>query len=384
MPTLLSNLSLPAAAVAAITAIASAAPGDEAKFAPDAAGFRAIAQPYFERHCVACHGDKKTKGELHLARDLKNDFLSMAESAKWGEILDAVNAHEMPPEDEPQPTPEEAGKFADWVAGELVRAEVSKKATKVVLRRLNRTEYANTIRDLLGVRFDPDAFPADPPAGGFDNIGSALSLSPLHLELYYEAAQAIIGEAIVPGEQPPAIKWRFEPEESTAGADRTRVERGKNRIILNGGRNEHIDGFTVAPDRLGPADRSRDFALEHPGDYIIRFRAASRVPTREAVVKMMRGALTEREKGGGGEAARTSIPPAWKQQLEHFRTEPMHGYATRRGSGSRSTSALQPTFARELTSTPIFLRRRSSRSGFPSTPSGRASALNTPTICPAC
>ena len=56
MPTLLSNLSLPAAAVAAITAIASAAPGDEAKFAPDAAGFRAIAQPYFERHCVACHG----------------------------------------------------------------------------------------------------------------------------------------------------------------------------------------------------------------------------------------------------------------------------------------------------------------------------------------
>ena len=66
----------------------------------------------------------------------------------------------------------------------------------MVLRRLNRAEYANTIRDLLGVDFDPEAFPEDPPAGGFDNNGSALTRSPLHLELYYDASRigARLGE----------------------------------------------------------------------------------------------------------------------------------------------------------------------------------------------
>lgn len=303
------------------------ASAEDVTFVPDAAGFRDIVQPYFETYCIDCHNAKKSKGELNLERHVASDFLNRVEAGKWGEILDAVHSHEMPPEDETQPSVDEAGKFADWVAGELARAEISKKSTQVVLRRLNRHEYANTIRDLLGVDFDIEAFPEDPPSGGFDNIGAALTMSPLHLELYYDAARRIVDEAIVQEAQAPAINWHFEPEESTAGADRTRVERGENRIILNSGRNEYIDGFTAL--RSTDWDRQagfRDFKLENAGEYILRIRAASRVPKRDAVVAAMRPKLMERAKKEAEERGR-EVDLKWvEKELDHFRIDPMYDY----------------------------------------------------------
>ncbi|RYD73743.1 MAG: DUF1587 domain-containing protein, partial [Verrucomicrobiaceae bacterium] len=148
---------------------------------PDAVGFTKVAQPFLKEHCIRCHGPEKQKGELRLDT-LANNFADPLVKEKWAEVINTVNSHEMPPEEEPQPKPEEAGPFADWISGELARAEIAKRSTSIVLRRLNRAEYNNTIRDLIGVNFLPaEKFPEDPPASGFDNIGRALTVSPLHL-----------------------------------------------------------------------------------------------------------------------------------------------------------------------------------------------------------
>ncbi len=119
---------------------------------PDHAGFSNIVQPFLKEHCVSCHGPEKQKGKLRLDT-LANDFGDPSAVTKWKEVVNSVNAHEMPPEDEKQPTPEAAAKFAAWLDGELARGEMAKRSTRVVLRRMNRAEYDNTIRDLVGVDF---------------------------------------------------------------------------------------------------------------------------------------------------------------------------------------------------------------------------------------
>src|SRR5690606_17835292 len=80
---------------------------------------------------------------------------------------------------------------------------------RVTIRRLNREEYNNTIRDLVGVDFDPaEGFPADDTGYGFDNIGDVLSLSPIMLEKYMNAAQRILDEAVVIGlPKPPTVSY---------------------------------------------------------------------------------------------------------------------------------------------------------------------------------
>ena len=122
----------------------------------DAEGFGRIAHPYLKEHCIRCHGPEKSKGKLRVDTMLPNTFLDGSTRSKWAEVLNAVNSHEMPPEDEPQPDPTSAGKFTDWVTAELGRAEIASRSASVVLRRLNRTEYNNTVSDLFhGLDFRP-------------------------------------------------------------------------------------------------------------------------------------------------------------------------------------------------------------------------------------
>lgn len=125
----------------------------------------------------------------------------------------------------------------DWITAQTVRVELELRERTVVLRLLNRSEYRNTIRDLVGIDFDTSGFPQDPPAGGFDNNGSALTMSPLHVEMYLAAAQQILDRALVEGEQPASIRWRFEPK--AGPADRTRVRLDpKNNPLVNGNNNQ--------------------------------------------------------------------------------------------------------------------------------------------------
>ncbi len=310
--------------------VLSAASADDDVFRADEAGYRDIAVPFFEQHCIACHGPDEENGGLRVDTLTANDFASPLTAGHWGEILNAVNSHQMPPEDEPQPDAEATGEFADWVLSQLSAGEKAQRITSFVLRRLNREEYNNTIRDLVGVDFRPaDEFPEDGAAGGFDNNGSALTVSPLHLELYYQAATEIWDQAIYEGEQPPGLTWRFDPEQNTEGLDRHRVERDGNRVLLNPGNNQIEGDWTVVHHESWDTSIGfRDFALPYPGEYIIRFRACGIVPTREEVIDSVREILIHRDEEEAGRTLRGNpeFDAKIEEELQHFRDDRMYDY----------------------------------------------------------
>ena len=306
-----------------------AARADEKAYAADATGFAKIAQPFLQEHCVKCHGPEKQKAKLRLDT-LENQFTHPAVAAKWAEVVTSINTHQMPPEEEKQPEPAASGRLVDWLTDELGRAEIARRSTRVVLRRINRSEYNTPLRDLVGVNYSPaDSFPEDPPAGGFDNIGQALSISPLQLELYYSAARQVLDRALVEGAQPGMIKWHFEPEENTLGTDRLRVKRDGNNILLNPGENLVTNGLTVVRrESWNTGIGFRDFKVPAEGEYIIRFRAAGRVPLRAEVVSSAAKILGQRRDEES--AKRPERKAQWDQrfteELKHFETARLYDY----------------------------------------------------------
>jgi len=310
-------------------AVVGVARAEEAAYAVDATGFAQVVQPFLQAHCVKCHGPEKQKAKLRLDT-LQNQFTHPAVAAKWAEVVTSINAHQMPPEEEEPPELAESGRFVDWLTTELGRAEIARRSTRVVLRRLNRSEYNNTLRDLVGVDSSPaDSFPEDPPAGGFDNIGQALSISPLQLELYYSAARQILDRALVEGAQPASIKWRFEPEENTQGTDRLRVKRDGNNILLNPGENRITNGWTfVRRESWNTGIGFRDFKVPAEGEYIIRFRAAGRVPSRAAVVASVATVLGQRrdEETAKRPERKTQLEQRFREELQHFETARLYDY----------------------------------------------------------
>jgi mono/diheme cytochrome c family protein len=295
--------------VAALAAVSLAQ--DRDSYRPDHDGYTRIAVPFFEENCVRCHGPREENGNLRVDRLTPDDFASPLTMMRWGEVLNMVNSHQMPPAEERQPDPGDAGRFADWVLSQLAAGERARQTTDFVLRRLNRAEYDNTIRDLVGVSFRPAAdFPEDGAASGFDNNGSALTVSPLHLELYYEAAKKILDGAIYTGRQPRSLTWRFDPEDNTLGLDRLRVDRDGQRIWLNPGNNKIENGWTIIHHDFWDTSLGfRGFTLPFEGEYVVRFRAYGHVPTRDDVIASIR---------------ELSNPSA--TELAHFRDDAMYDY----------------------------------------------------------
>src|SRR5205823_6573415 len=115
-----------------------------------------IAQPFFAEHCTSCHGEKKQKGELRVDT-LRIDFDSPKIMGHWEEIMNRINSGDMPPDDKPRPKADDIARVSEWIAGQLRDADSAKNSSsseRVAFRKLSREEYANTIRDLLGVTFD--------------------------------------------------------------------------------------------------------------------------------------------------------------------------------------------------------------------------------------
>ena len=159
------------------------------------------AEPYeafIEKHCARCHGPEKEKGELRFDK-LSRDFKLGADSHHWAEAMEQVNSGEMPPkkDKEPKPTQAEIAAFVASLDGALKEGRASRLAARpsVTHYRLSRKEYQNTVYDLLGARYNP-AVPGglneDTLWHGFERIGSALSLSPSHVDRYYRAAEAVL------------------------------------------------------------------------------------------------------------------------------------------------------------------------------------------------
>ncbi|MEM7386020.1 MAG: DUF1587 domain-containing protein, partial [Verrucomicrobiota bacterium] len=153
---------------------------------------------YVQNHCTRCHGNEKQKGDRRFDQ-LKADFTSTESLETWQEILDVINGGEMPPEDEAQPPAEETEALIDLLTSQLEAARRTLAPDRAQVRRLNRYEYLDTIRDLCGVNtesFDPTTtFPADERVDGFENIGEELVLSDYQLQQYLEAGSQVIDKA---------------------------------------------------------------------------------------------------------------------------------------------------------------------------------------------
>lgn len=176
-------------------------------------GFESQVQPFLTKNCLGCHNAKLQSGELNLAAYRNSSTLK--ERDLWERVVQKIRTGEMPPKPLPRPKQQDVDGVVGWIEGEFARMDRETPADpgRVTARRLNRFEYNNTVRDLLGVEFRPaDDFPADDSGYGFDNIGDVLSLSPVLMEKYLAAADRITGEALglTPPMKPTAARYKTE------------------------------------------------------------------------------------------------------------------------------------------------------------------------------
>ena len=154
-------------------------------------------RPILEDYCYACHGNGLKKGGVVLD-ELGVDQARLRDHDLWWRVLKNVRAGIMPPAGKPGPTDHERRLLEEWIKyGALGIDPKNPDPGRVTVRRLNRVEYRNTVRDLIGVDYDTSSeFPPDDTGHGFDNIGDVLTLSPLLLEKYITAAKAIVSVAV--------------------------------------------------------------------------------------------------------------------------------------------------------------------------------------------
>jgi cytochrome c553 len=170
------------------------APADQT----DAAAFEKSVPPVLAKTCAPCHNDRLTSGGLNLAPFSTPGSIT-EHRAGWEKILQKLRTGEMPPEGVQRPPEDQIDALIKFIEGEFERADRNLKPDpgRVTARRMNRNEYSNTIRDLLGVDFRAEKdFPTDDSGHGFDNIGEVLTISPVLMEKYLAAAESIAARAL--------------------------------------------------------------------------------------------------------------------------------------------------------------------------------------------
>jgi mono/diheme cytochrome c family protein len=175
-------------------------------------GFESLVRPFVTKNCISCHGNEKHKRDLNF-ESLTSVKTLIEDRDRWDEVVLKLRHREMPPDEEPQPPEHQRQAVAAWLARELARIDrlTPPDPGHITARRLNRAEYNNTIRDLLGVDVRPaDDFPQDDSGYGFDNIADVLSLSPALMEKYMSAADRVARAALfgAPVLQPTLVRLR--------------------------------------------------------------------------------------------------------------------------------------------------------------------------------
>jgi len=184
-------------------------------------------RPLLERHCGSCHGADKQEARLRLDT-LPLDIASPQAAETWQKVLNAMNSGEMPPEDAAQPEDGAKADFLDDLAKTLVvaRKSLADQHGAITMRRLNRREYATTIRDLLGVDVDVRSLPTDASDASFDTVGSSLFMSSDQFELYRELGKKSVSEAFALATNvTPVQTHRVEPEEAENKRRLAEIER---------------------------------------------------------------------------------------------------------------------------------------------------------------
>jgi hypothetical protein len=152
---------------------------------------------FLKTNCGKCHTGADTDSGVRLD-DLPLEITTTEAADRWQKVMNVLNAGEMPPEDTPQPEREAKTEFLADLAQELVvaRKVIGEQGTKQIIRRLNKREYRNTIRDVLGVEIDVTELPQDGGAGSMDTVGAGLAMSSDQFETYLALGRKAIDEAI--------------------------------------------------------------------------------------------------------------------------------------------------------------------------------------------
>lgn len=195
--------------------------------------YTADIEPILINYCYDCHGDGASKGKVAL-----DAHASPADRDKdisfWDRIYKNMEVHAMPPTGKDQPNPEERDKVLAWIERAVFRLDPGQPDPgRVTLRRLNRTEYNNTVRDLFGVQgLNPaERFPSDDTGYGFDTIGEVLRVSPALLEKFVEASERVMNAVIITEPPSPVTK---EIPESEFRARRGSGQNGSGTLGSNG------------------------------------------------------------------------------------------------------------------------------------------------------
>jgi mono/diheme cytochrome c family protein len=248
------------------------APVKTSKKNTPAGTFESAVQPFLTKNCLMCHNGKLKSGELDL-QSHSAPGEALKDRSVWEMVVQKVRSGEMPPKGVSKPKPAEIESVAGWIEGEFDRIDRAAKPDpgRVTARRLNRYEYNNTIRDLLGVDFNPaEDFPADDSGYGFDNIGDVLSISPVLMEKYLAAAEKIARRAVVT--EPP----QFRP---------TRVQLKAESVAMG----EHLKVVPLAEGAAGPMPVKTALHVRHrfpaQGEYEVRVQFGGVRPNEPKALK---------------------------------------------------------------------------------------------------
>ena len=202
-----------------------------------ASPFQSRVRPLLQQYCFECHEGDQAEGGITLEAYRETDAKTV-DRAVWQKVLRQLEGRAMPPADAVQPTPNDFQRIIAWLKNEALQPDCyqGERPGRVTIRRLNREEYNNTVRDLLHVSVRPaDDFPSDDIGFGFDTIGDVLTLPPVLLERYIDAADTAARAAIA------STDIDVAPNDSLSGG-----------VLSSNG------------------DLDREFVVDSDGDYAIR------------------------------------------------------------------------------------------------------------------
>ncbi|MBJ7391628.1 MAG: DUF1587 domain-containing protein, partial [Chthoniobacterales bacterium] len=157
-----------------------------------------LLKPFLEANCINCHDSETRKGGLNL-EDLEYQPTHRGNALTWQHVFDRVAKSEMPPKNKRQPQKDEKAAWLADLGRDLREAslQLQQKEGRGPVRRLTRTEYENTVSELLHIKCDlKSLFPEDAVTAGFDKVGEGLTLSATHFARYQEAAEKALADAL--------------------------------------------------------------------------------------------------------------------------------------------------------------------------------------------
>ncbi|MCA9058417.1 MAG: DUF1592 domain-containing protein [Planctomycetaceae bacterium] len=232
--------------------------------------------PFLKQHCVSCHSGATPEGNLNLATD-SVDLNNAELLRRWVYLHDRVTNGEMPPAAEEQPDSSEKHRFLKALAEQLTLAD--RASQEVVLRRLNRNEYQNTVCDLFGIEIDlHNVLPDDAPDQGFDTTGSALSISAEQMMLYLDAAELVMEEVFGPDRPPEPINKTVNIKELRSNSTADRID-DDGVVLFSGAKSLPMYGLSVrGPARYRLRIQAKAIQAERPVIMRVEGGVTGRIP----------------------------------------------------------------------------------------------------------